>query len=51
MFLLTIPWAIWGFGGFGEEQLNVWMLLWLPTLLIPVIVNGWKTWSDGERGR
>lgn len=49
LFLLTIPWAVWGFGGFGDEQLESWMLLWLLPTLIPVLTNGRKTWSEGGR--
>lgn len=48
LFLLAIPWAIWGFGGLGEEGLNGWMLVWLLPLLIPVLINGRKTWAEGE---
>lgn len=48
LFLLTIPWAIWAFGGLGDEQLNGWMLLWLLPILTPIFINGRKTWADGE---
>lgn len=48
LFLLTIPWAIWSFGGQGKEQLSGWMLLWLLPLLMPVVINGRKTWAEGE---
>ena len=48
LFMLTIPWAIWGFGGLGDERLNGWMLLWLLPLLTPVVINGRKTWAEGE---
>lgn len=50
LFFLTIPWAIWGFGGLGDEQLNGWMLLWLLPLLTPFFINGRRTWADGGPG-
>lgn len=49
-FLLTVPWAIWGFGGFGEEKIDGWMLLWLLPILTPIFINGRRTWADGEPG-
>lgn len=50
LFLLMIPWAIWAFGGLGDEQLNGWMLLWLLPLFASMFTNGRKTWADGESG-
>jgi hypothetical protein len=50
LFLLTIPWAIWAFGGLGNEQVNSWMLLWLLPMLTPIFINARKTWSEGEPG-
>ncbi len=50
LLLLTIPWAIWAFGGLGNEQLNGWMLLWLLPILTPIFINGRKTWAEGEPG-
>ncbi len=51
LFLLTIPWAIWEFGGLGDEQLNGWLLLGLLPTLTPIFINGRKTWAEGERDR
>jgi hypothetical protein len=50
LFLLTILWTVWAFGGLGGEPLNGWMLLWMLPLFIPFVVSGRKTWADGEPG-
>lgn len=47
-FLLTVPWAIWAFGGVGDETLNGWIVLGLFPILFPVVIHGRKTWAEGD---
>lgn len=48
LLLLTIPWAIWAFGGLSGSGLNAWMLLFLLPVLMPMATLGKRTWQDGE---
>lgn len=50
LFLVSAAWAIWAFGGLAVLAVDGWMPLWLAPLFLPIIINGRKTWADGEPG-
>jgi len=46
MFLLSIAWAVWSYGGLGAIGLNWWNLLWLLPMLTPFGVLSKRKWTD-----
>ncbi|MBF0106668.1 MAG: hypothetical protein HQM16_15250 [Deltaproteobacteria bacterium] len=48
MFLLSIVWAIWSYGGLESIGLTWWNLLWLLPLLIPFGSLSKRKWSDSN---
>lgn len=48
MFLLSIIWAVWAYGGIQAMGLTWWNMLWLIPMLIPLGTLCQRTWYDGE---
>lgn len=49
IFLLSIIWVIWAYGGVKSLNLNWWNLFWLIPLLIPTFTSrGRRRWVDGN---
>jgi O-antigen ligase len=45
IFLISIAWAIWSYGGLGAVDLTWWDLLWLTPLLIPFGTLSKRKWE------
>ena len=45
-FAVSVAWAVWAFGGFGQAGLNWWHLLLCLPIFTPLITLGAKTWQD-----
>lgn len=48
VFLISIVWAVWAYGGFKALGLNWWNVLWLLPMLTPIFSSGNRRWIDGE---
>jgi hypothetical protein len=46
LFLLSIVWAVWAFGGIQETGFNIWNLLWLIPAFLPFGTMGRRKWND-----
>jgi len=46
LFLASVVWAVWSFGGFGQAGLNYWNMLWIFPCLSPLITIGRRRWED-----
>lgn len=46
VFVLSIAWAVWSYGGLGSAGLTWWNLLWLLPLLIPFGSLSKRKWVD-----
>jgi hypothetical protein len=54
IFLVSIVWAVWSYGGLGSAGLQWWDFLWLVPLLILLGIFTKKKWADAapaEPGR
>jgi phosphatidylserine synthase len=50
IFLLSVAWAVWAYGGFASLELSPWNLLWLIPLLTPFGSMSRRTWDQSEVG-
>lgn len=48
LFLLSVLWAIWSYGGAGSLGLNWWNMLWIFPVLTPWASIGKRKWTDGS---
>ncbi|MFB3851894.1 MAG: hypothetical protein ACE14Q_08245 [Acidobacteriota bacterium] len=48
VFLISIVWVVWAYGGLKELGLNWWNVLWLLPMLTPIFSTGNRRWIDGE---
>jgi len=48
VFLVSVVWVIWSFGGMAEAGLDWWMLVWFLPMMIPLGSLSKKTWSTDD---
>lgn len=49
LFLASAVWAIWAFGATLADLSDDWpWLLWIGPAFLPIVINGRRTWQDGE---
>jgi hypothetical protein len=48
LFALAVAWAIWAYGGLAASGLDIWSLLWLLPLLMPLGTLSRQTWAAAE---
>lgn len=48
VFLFSIIWAVWAFGGLKPLGLTWWNFSWIIPIFIPIITMGNRRWIDGE---
>ena len=48
VFLLSVVWAVWSFGGLAASGLRWWNLFWLLPLLVPLGPLSRKKWADAD---
>lgn len=46
LFLLSVVWAVWIFGGLQQAGLHYWNFLWIFPCLSPLITIGARRWQD-----
>lgn len=49
VFLISIVWAVWTYGGVKACGLNWWNFLWLLAFFTPIFTNDNRRWIDGEK--
>lgn len=48
VFFLSVPWAVWAYGGVEPLGLNWWNLLWILPVLIPLGSLSNRRWADSN---